>query len=115
MRKRTTDGSKLQESAIAMAPTYPECDEADLKRTLKAINDLDPITVFHEPINIRAENVERIEAHARSLGKELNTDVFADLTAWRRYATDSLVQVQRLAEEAGLGHCLHLSPLPSCL
>ena len=42
---------------VAMAPTYPECDEADLRATLKAVADLEPITVFHEPINIRAENV----------------------------------------------------------
>ena len=47
-----------------MAPTYPECDEADLRATLKAVAELEPITIFHEPINIRAENVARIEAQA---------------------------------------------------
>ena len=42
---------------VAMAPTYPECDEVDLRATLEAVVELKPITVFHEPINIRAENV----------------------------------------------------------
>lgn len=49
---------------VAMAPTYPDCTEADLRATLDEIRKLDPITVFHEPVNIRAENVERIRAHA---------------------------------------------------
>src|SRR5207247_7852791 len=53
---------------VALAPTYPECDEADLRATLKAVTELDPITIFHEPINIRAENVARIERHAEALG-----------------------------------------------
>lgn len=53
---------------VAMAPTYPECDEADLRATLEAIRELDPVTVFHEPINMRAGNVERIAAHAAELG-----------------------------------------------
>ena len=62
---------------VAMAPTYPECDEADLRATLKAVAELEPITIFHEPINIRAENVARIEAQATLLGVQLKTAVFA--------------------------------------
>ena len=53
---------------VALAPTYPECDEADLRATLQAVAELEPITIFHEPINIRAENVARIEQHAEALG-----------------------------------------------
>jgi DNA repair photolyase len=53
---------------VAIAPTYPECDRDDLDATLTAITDVDPITIFHEPINIRAENVARIKAYAESLG-----------------------------------------------
>ena len=53
---------------VAVAPTYPECDETDLRATLKAVAEIEPVTIFHEPINIRAENVARIEAHARALG-----------------------------------------------
>jgi len=62
---------------VAMAPTFPECDEADLRKTLAAIKELNPITIFHEPINIRAENVARIQAHASSIGRDVNTAVFA--------------------------------------
>ena len=61
---------------VAMAPTYPECDEADLRATLSAVGELNPVTIFHEPINIRAENVERINSQATSLGISLKTDVF---------------------------------------
>lgn len=48
--------------------TYPECDETDLRATLSALAEVEPITIYHEPINIRAENVERIEAQAVELG-----------------------------------------------
>ena len=49
---------------VAVAPTHPECDEADLRATLQAVAEIKPVTIFHEPINIRAENVERFESHA---------------------------------------------------
>ena len=95
---------------VAMAPTYAECDEVDLRATLTAMKKLNPITIFHEPINIRAENVKRIEQHAAKLGVPLKTDVFSSGDAWRQYALDSLRMVQRLAQEMGLIHCLHLWP-----
>jgi hypothetical protein len=93
-----------------MAPTYPECDEADLRRTLAAIKELDPITIFHEPINIRAENVARIEKHASSLGVKLKTEVFATREAWREYSLHSLNMVHKLAKEMGMENHLHLWP-----
>jgi len=62
---------------VAIAPTYPECDEADLRATLQAVAELEPITIFHEPINIRAENVARIEGQAELAGVRLKTQVFA--------------------------------------
>lgn len=95
---------------VAMAPTYPECDEADLRNTLKAVSDLNPITIFHEPINIRAENVARIEAEATANGLHLNTEVFATREAWRTYALGSLKSVWKIAQELGLRKQLHLWP-----
>lgn len=95
---------------VAMAPTYPECDEDDLAATLEAIRELDPITVFHEPINIRAENVQRIEEHARSLGITMKTDVFRNRESWAEYALESLHTVERLAHELGMADRLHLWP-----
>ena len=53
----------------ALAPTYPECDEADLRRTMTALAQIEPATLFMEPINIRAENVDRIAAHAQLVGR----------------------------------------------
>ena len=94
----------------AVAPTYPECDEADLRATLSAVAELDPVTVFHEPINIRAENVERIRQHAESIGQVVNTAVFSPPESWRRYAVGQLQLVERLAGEVGLGDRLHLWP-----
>lgn len=95
---------------VAMAPTYPECDEHDLRATLKAVAELKPSTVFHEPINIRAENVDRIRTHADSLGIKLNTTVFSSRSLWENYAVDSLRTVERMASEVGLAGQLHLWP-----
>jgi DNA repair photolyase len=95
---------------VAMAPTYPECDEADLRATLKAVAELEPITVFHEPINIRAENVARIEAQAESLGVRLKTEVFASRESWQDYAVNALHMVSEIAKESGIEKHLHLWP-----
>jgi len=89
---------------------YPECDEADLRATLTSAAELEPITIFHEPINIRAENVARIETHAKSLGVELKTDVFATRASWQDYAIASLRAVHNLSREAGVEDRLHLWP-----
>ena len=95
---------------VALAPTYPECDEADLRATLKAAAELEPITVFHEPINIRAENVARIEAQASSMSVQLRTEVFATRETWQDYAVNAMHTVSRLAKELGLERHLHFWP-----
>lgn len=95
---------------VAVAPTYPECDEADLRATLKAIKDLKPITVFHEPINIRAENVARIQSQAEEIGIGLRTDVFSTRESWQDYAVESFRTVRRIAKELRLEDRLHLWP-----
>jgi DNA repair photolyase len=95
---------------VAVAPTYPECDEADLRMTLEAVARLEPATIFHEPINIRAENVERIQSHAEELGQKLNTQVFESRERWQDYAINALRTVERLAGEIGIADRLHLWP-----
>ena len=95
---------------VAMAPTPAEVVEADLRATMTEIKKLKPLTVFHEPINMRAENVERIEARARSLGVKLNTAVFASREAWRAYSVAQLKLVERVAGEVRLSRQLHLWP-----
>lgn len=95
---------------VALAPTYPECDEADLRATLTAMAELDPITIFHEPINIRAENVARIEAQAAEMGVRLRTEVFATRESWQDYAVNALHTVSELAKELRIKKHLHLWP-----
>lgn len=98
---------------VAIAPTYPDCDWNDLAATLKAVAELDPLTVYMEPINIRAENVQRIKEHAAKLGVDLKTDVFATGATWQKYALESLKTVESLAADYGLSNRLHLWPDPS--
>jgi DNA repair photolyase len=95
---------------VAMAPTYPECDEEDLRATLKAVAELEPITIFHEPINIRAENVARIVEQGKVAGVRLNTDVFDTRESWQNYAIDALHTVSKVAGELGIDKHLHLWP-----
>lgn len=95
---------------VAVAPTYPECDEADLRSTLQAVAEVNPVTIFHEPINIRAENVERIRSQAGSLGVTLKTEVFATREHWQDYAVNALKTVERVADELGIAKRLHLWP-----
>lgn len=95
---------------VAVAPTYAECGEADIRATLLAVKELNPLTVYHECINVRADNIERIAEHAEAEGKVLNTAVFDTPNAWRAYSMDSLRMVQRVAKEVGLESRLHLWP-----
>jgi DNA repair photolyase len=95
---------------VAVAPTYPECDEADLYATLKALSEVEPFTIFHEPINIRAKNIERIAEHAATLGLKLKTDVFQTPEAWQDYAVNSLRTVHTIARDLGIENRLHLWP-----
>ncbi len=95
---------------VAVAPTYPECNENDLRETLNAVAELDPVTIFHEPINIRAENVARIAEQAQKLRIRLHTEVFDTRRTWKEYALSSLKTVQLLAKELGVSRKLHLWP-----
>jgi DNA repair photolyase len=95
---------------VAMAPTYPECDEADLRATLKSVAEFKPITIFHEPINVRAENVMRITTQAEKMGVRLRTDVFATRELWQNYAVNALHTVSKLARELNIERHLHLWP-----
>jgi DNA repair photolyase len=95
---------------VAIAPTYPECDDEDLRATLKAVRELEPVTIFHEPINIRAENVGRMQAQATALGIALKTEVFATRAQWQDYAIGALGSVRQIAKELGIENRLHLWP-----
>jgi hypothetical protein len=93
-----------------MAPTYPESDVNDLMATLKAIAALDPITIFHEPINLRADNAARIARAASGAGQPMRTDVFATRESWQAYALEALQRVWALSHECGVQNKTHLWP-----
>jgi DNA repair photolyase len=98
---------------VAIAPTYPECDEKDLRATLEAVKKIEPITIFHEPINMRAENVQRIATHAAENSHEFKAETFASFNSWSSYAIRQLMQVQSIASELQIQDCLHLWPDPA--
>lgn len=95
---------------VAVAPTYPECDEADLLATLKAVREVDPLTIFHEPINLRAQNVARIAAEAARTGTRVATEKLATGAPWRAYALEQLRMVESVCAQLGLADRLHLWP-----
>ncbi len=95
---------------VAIAPTFPESDHLDMKRVFEAVAALDPVTVFHEPINIRADNVARIAANARALGVSVRSEVFATKDSWARYSMEQMSIAEVLANEFGIADRLHLWP-----
>jgi len=95
---------------VAVAPSYPEEGEEDLSKVLGAVAALQPVTVFHEPINIRAENVERMKREALSLGFEFMEDVFSTKENWEGYAITQLLTAQTVANKLGLGAVFHPWP-----
>ncbi len=95
---------------VAVAPTYPEQGEEDLAEVLGAVAALQPVTVFHEPINIRAENVERMKIEAQALGFEFMDHVFSTKEDWEGYAITQLLTAQTVANKLGLGSVFHPWP-----
>lgn len=96
---------------VAVAPVYPDCDADDMWATLVAVKELDPVTVFMEPINIRSENVARINSHAESLGVKVKSEVFRSQTEWSDYALMQLQRFEKLARDAGIpDSVIHLWP-----
>ena len=84
---------------VALAPTYPECSRADLVRTLEAVKKLEPVTIYHEPVNVRLGNVEKIKAQAALEGVALQPEVFETKQKWARYALSQFHMVEEIARE----------------
>jgi len=95
---------------VAVAPTYPDEGEEDLAKVLGSVAALQPVTVFHEPINIRAENVERMKLEAQALGFDFMEDVFSTKENWEGYAITQLLTAQTVADKLGLGSVFHPWP-----
>jgi DNA repair photolyase len=87
---------------VAMAPTVPDESEDGLKNLLETVADLRPATIYHEPINLRADNAARIALQAAMIGRTVRTDVFETTEAWREYAFERLALVEELGRELNL-------------
>ena len=68
------------------------------------------MTIFQEPINLRAGNIDRIAANAKRKGRKFDRAVFEKPERWRTYAIAQSLAVQRLAKEFGIEQHLHLWP-----
>ena len=95
---------------VAVGPTYPECDRDDLYRTLQALADLAPVTIFHEPINLRADNAQKIAQAAASSTIRFKTEVFQSTQTRSAYAIESLQTVWGIRQELGITDTIHLWP-----
>jgi len=95
---------------VAVAPTYPEQGEEDLAQVLGAVTGLNPVTVFHEPIQVRAGNVARMNREAKALGFDFKSRVFEVDGEWERYAINQLRTAQSVANKLGLGPVFHPWP-----
>ena len=94
---------------VAIAPTFPCINpERHLLDTFRAVAELNPVTVFSEPVNIRSENVARIAKRASADLVDLG--VFDTRQTWEDYAIRQLELVEKLAEETGIADRLHLWP-----
>jgi len=94
----------------AVAPTYPEQGQAELAAVLGEVGRLNPVTVFHEPINIRAENVERMRKEAEAVALTFRGDVFETKDRWAEYAVRQLRMAEEVACQLGLGSRFHPWP-----
>jgi len=97
---------------VAMAPTYPECNDEDIRTTLLEFRNLDLVTIFHEPINVRGYNVKRIIDSAKDAEASIipNTSVFDSPVKTMLYGLEQLLAVQRIATELGIADKLKLWP-----
>ncbi len=96
---------------VATAPTLPDEGHSEIKELLATIAALKPLTIFHEPINLRAENVARIQAKAKELNRGIRGEVFETRSRWREYAFSQLSLVEQISRELKIPDgVLHLWP-----
>lgn len=87
---------------VAMAPTMPDQDEAELRHTMEEIAKLEPFTIFHEAINIRAEMLYRIEQAAINEKTSVKSEVFLTGESWREYAFKRYEVMGKIAHDLGI-------------
>lgn len=95
---------------VAVAPTFPEQSIDDYGEILSVINLLNPVSVFHEPINIRGSNVKLMQQAFEADGHEFQSSIFEDRGKWAVYAAQALTEFEIAAGDAGLSDQLKLWP-----
>lgn len=95
---------------VSVAPTYPECDFADILATITKVADLQPVIVLHEPINLRGQNSSRILSAGVSHDLKLDRATWASHATWAEYAIDSYRNVLVAAKKAELASCIYFTP-----
>lgn len=95
---------------VAVAPTFPEQEIDDYRKILTVINSLAPVTVFHEPVNVRGGNVDLMEREFHRKGLDSHGDIFRNRKGWAVYAARSLMEFEIAAQETGLEDRLKLWP-----
>lgn len=95
---------------VAISPIYPESDMNDLAATLQAVSQLEPITIFCEPMNLLRIDHERIRQQFQRLGFQMNDQLFKCGASRANHALWSLQTIQGIATELGVGDRIHLRP-----
>lgn len=94
---------------VACAPVYPDCDIEDMDALVNEVKKLDPVTIFMEPINIRADNVGRIKRHAEELGLIIRTDMF-EPDVRNGFMLEQMKRFETTCADHGVLDRLHLWP-----
>lgn len=100
----------VQVYALA-SPTYPDQDEAALRRLLGRLAEVDPAVVFHEPYNARSARTAATQEAARTRGTRRLASAFErldDADEWVAHAVRHSRQVQEIAADIDLP--VHLCP-----
>jgi len=95
---------------VAVAPTFPRQGIDQFREFLTVIKDVNPYTVFHEPINVRGDNIELTRNRFIKCGEEFEEEVLRDPALWAVYAVKALREMEQAAVEVGLSDALKLWP-----
>ncbi|MGB0154558.1 MAG: hypothetical protein ACPGFB_11055 [Verrucomicrobiales bacterium] len=100
---------------VMLTPGYPECDEADLRATLKAVRHLQLNNLFYEPLRLSPKSpaISEVQQAAQGEGLLLNRGFYRDLSRWQPHAFTALSRMEQVAADLGLSDQLHLLPPPS--
>lgn len=96
---------------VAVAPVYPGVGYEGMLKVFKAVKEVDPFTIFMEPVNMRRGVAERIKMEASKKNRKVDMSPFtSEGLAWSEYAIRTLLDAERAAEAVGLSDRLHLWP-----